>query len=318
MTRNFAILGVGGFVAPRHLEAIARTGHRLLAACDPSDSVGVLDRAFPEAAFFTETERFDRYLEKQRRLGEEERVHYVSICSPNHLHDAHVRLALRTQATAICEKPLVISPWNLDQLARLEEETGSRVYTVLQLRQLPALVALRARLQASQRERPDVVLTYVTRRGPWYQVSWKGVPEKSGGLITNIGAHLLDLMLWLFGPVQEAEVHLSDRERVAGVLELERARVRWFLSVSAADLPEPVRGSGRSAYRALQLPGETLEFTEGFTELHTRVYEEILQGRGLGIEDARPSIELAHRLRGAEVRLRPGAHPWVGRPTESS
>lgn len=311
MKKNFALLGVAGFVAPRHLRAIADTGNELVSACDPNDSVGVMDSYFPGAAFFTEVERFDRFLEKQRRRGDEDRVHYVSVCSPNYLHDAHVRLALRVGADAICEKPLVINPWNLDQLALLEEETGRRVYSVLQLRLIPDLIALRGRVQAPARaRRARVTLTYVTRRGRWYDVSWKGVVGKSGGLVTNIGIHLLDMMMWLFGSVRAATLHLSERDRVAGTLELEHADVQWFLSTNASDLPRQTVAGGKSAYRRLEMDGTNLEFSEGFTDLHTRVYQEILAGRGFGIGDARPAIELAHRLRTSSTApLDDTAHP---------
>jgi UDP-N-acetyl-2-amino-2-deoxyglucuronate dehydrogenase len=306
---NFAILGVGGFVAPRHLRAIADTGNQLLAACDPSDSVGILDSHFQSAKFFTEVERFDRYLEKQRRKSTEERIHFLSICTPNYLHDAHVRLALRTGAHAICEKPLVINPWNLDQLSQLESETGARVYNVLQLRLLPPLVELRRKI-ASSTGRAQVVLTYVTRRGAWYHVSWKGDPAKSGGLAMNIGIHFFDLLHWIFGPVSGCEVHLREPDRWSGFLELEKADVRWYLSVRQEDLPQEVSAQGRAAFRSLTLNGEELEFSDGFADLHTRVYKQILEGAGFGIEEARPSIELAHRIRTIPLTA-PGdvAHP---------
>jgi UDP-N-acetyl-2-amino-2-deoxyglucuronate dehydrogenase len=297
---NFALVGAAGFVAPRHLEAITATGNRLVAALDPHDSVGVLDAWAPQALFFTEQERFDRHLEKLRQGPEEERIHFVSICSPNYLHDAHARLALRLQADAICEKPLVINPWNLDQLARLEEEHGRRVYTVLQLRHHPALRALRER-KAGRTERAEVVLTYLTQRGPWYQVSWKGDPAKSGGLAMNLGVHFFDFLIWMFGPVERAEVHLADATRMAGSLELERARVRWFLSVAAEDVPADVRARGGRAYRALKVDGESVELSQGFEGLHRAVYEAVLCGEGLGIEAVRPSIELIHTLRHAAV-----------------
>lgn len=312
---NFAIIGTGGFVAPRHLQAIRDTGNRLVAACDPNDSVGVLDRFFPDVRFFTEIERFDRFLEKLRRRGEAERAHFVSICSPNYLHDAHVRLAMRLHADAVCEKPLVISPWNLDQLAELEREYGRRVYTVLQLREHPALVALRERLAREPAAgKRDVVLTYVTRRGPWYFVSWKGSPEKSGGVAMNIGVHFFDLVTWLFGPVESSEVHLAEPSRLSGALELERARVRWFLSVDAKDLPAGAAEGGRPAFRSLTMDGAEIEFSEGFADLHTRVYEGVLAGRGHGIDDARPSIELVHRIRHAPVTAARGEpHPALAR-----
>jgi UDP-N-acetyl-2-amino-2-deoxyglucuronate dehydrogenase len=305
--KNFALLGAAGFVAPRHLRAIAETGNELIAACDPHDAVGVLDQYFLNAKFFTEVERFDRHLEKLRRRSPEERVHYVSICTPNYLHDAHVRLALRVGAHAICEKPLVINPWNLDQLLELERESGSRVFTVLQLRQLPSLAALAGR---SRDKRADVVLTYVTRRGPWYAQSWKGSPEKSGSLPTNIGIHFFDLLLWLFGEARRCEVHANETDRWAGFLELERADVRWFLSTRNSDLPAEARARKQAALRSLMIDGEEVEFSEGFGDLHTRVYADLLAGGGYGIEHARPSIELAHRIR-TVVPTPPGprAHP---------
>ncbi|MEM1417772.1 MAG: Gfo/Idh/MocA family oxidoreductase [Myxococcota bacterium] len=312
--KNFGLLGVGGYVAPRHLEAIAKTGNKLVAACDPSDSVGVIDRYFLDAKFFTEVERFDRFLEKQRRQSEAERVHYLSICSPNYLHDAHVRLALRVGANAICEKPLVINPWNLDQLAELEAEGGGRVYNVLQLRLLPSLVALRERI-AARKDRASVVLSYVTRRGRWYHSSWKGDEAKSGGLPTNIGIHLFDLLLWIFGPAQRWEVHARQPDRWAGFLELEKADVRWLLSTRIEDLPDEVREAGKPAYRAMTMDGENIEFSPGFTDLHTRVYEDLLGGGGFGIDDARPSIDLCYRIR-TTVDTDPGAtrlHPLLRR-----
>ena len=317
MQSNFAIIGVGGFVAPRHLKAVADTGSQLLAACDPSDSVGVLDSYFRDARFFTEVERFDRFLEKQRRKSEAERVHYLSICTPNYLHDAHVRLALRVGAHAICEKPLVINPWNLDQLVAMEREAGARVYTVLQLRLLPPLLELKKRVEASAGS-AQVELTYVTRRGPWYQTSWKGQPEKSGGLPMNIGIHFFDILYWIFGAVRSCKVHLREPERWSGFLELERADVKWYLSVRQQDLPEEVVAQGRPAFRSITIDGQELEFSDGFGDLHTRVYRQILDGQGYGIEDARPSIELAYRIRTAELE-KPGdrAHAWLSRALPS-
>ncbi len=315
MAKNFALLGVGGFVAPRHLQAIQSTGNELLAACDPNDSVGVLDRHFLDTKFFTEVERFDRFLEKRKRMSEAERVHYLSICTPNYLHDAHVRLALRVGADAICEKPVVINPWNLDQLAELEHESGKRVYTVLQLRHLPAMQELKQRLQAGVAKRAQIDLSYVTRRGPWYQISWKGDESKSGGLALNIGIHLFDLLLWLFGGVERTELHLREPDRWAGYIQLKNADVRWHLSTRPQDLPETTQLAGQSAYRSLTMDGEELEFSTGFTDLHTRVYEEILAGRGCGLESARPSVELVYRLRSATT-CAPGdrGHPALTKP----
>jgi UDP-N-acetyl-2-amino-2-deoxyglucuronate dehydrogenase len=299
--RNFAMTGVAGFVAARHLKAIADTGNRLVAAVDPHDAVGILDRFAFQARFFTEIERFDRHLEKLRRGPEDARVHYVSICSPNYLHDAHIRLALRVGAHVICEKPLVINPWNLDALQELEEETGGRVSTVLQLRVHPQLIALRERLQTDRSRRHDVCLTYITARGGWYHVSWKGNEDRSGGIVTNIGIHFFDLLLWLFGPLQSFEVHQRAAERAAGVLALDRADVRWFLSTDPGDLPFALQPGGKSTFRSITVDGDEVEFSEGFADLHTRIYEEVLAGRGFGIADARPSIELTSQIRHAEV-----------------
>lgn len=311
--RNFAVIGVGGYIAPRHLQAIRDTGHRLVAAVDPKDSVGILDRYSFDVRFFTEVERFDRHLEKLRRLGEAERVHYVSICSPNYLHDAHCRLALRVGADAICEKPLVINPWNLDALAEIEAETGRRIYTILQLRVHPALLALKAQLeQESAGTMHDVLLTYITSRGNWYHVSWKGQPEKSGGIATNIGIHFFDLLLWLFGPAQAVKVFHADSRRMSGWLQLERARVRWFLSVERDDLPPEARQAGKTTFRSITIDGQEVEFSEGFTDLHTRVYEQTLAGNGFGIPEARPSIQLTYEIRRAELSAPGGlAHPFL-------
>ncbi len=315
MSLNFAITGVAGFVAPRHLRAIRDTGNRLVAAIDPHDAVGVLDQYTLDARYFQEIERFDRHLEKLRRRSASERVHYLSICSPNYLHDAHVRMALRIGAHAICEKPLVINPWNLDALALLERESVGRVYTVLQLRLHPSLVALRERVRNAPRGRVhDVRLSYVTGRGEWYHVSWKGSVDRSGGLATNIGVHLFDALIWLFGDVQDCHVSVREPRRVAGFLDLERARVEWLLSVDVANLPFERRPGGPLTHRSMTVDGEEIEFTAGFTDLHTRVYEETLAGRGFGIDDARPAIELAHRIRNAPLAAGGDAvHPLLRR-----
>ena len=310
---NFALIGAAGFIAPRHMQAIHDTGNNLLAAVDPHDCVGRLDSFFPDARFFTEIERFDRFLEKRRRGPEEQRVQYVSICTPNYLHDAHVRLALRVKAHAICEKPLVISPWNLDALQDLEAEYGCRVYNVLQLRLIPTLQELKRVVDADRSDhRADICLTYVTRRGKWYDVSWKGSPEKSGGVSMNIGVHFFDLLGWLFGEPEHWEVHLRTPRKMSGLLELERARVRWFLSVDEEDLPESARQAGKFAYRSMTLDGQEIEFSDGFTDLHTRVYREILAGRGAGISDARPAIELVFALNNCETVASPlRCHPFL-------
>lgn len=302
MSKNFAIIGVGGYIAPRHLRAIRDTGNNLIAAADPKDSVGILDQFGYDLSFFTEIERFDRHLEKLRRGPEENRTHYISVCSPNYLHDAHCRLAMRVGADVICEKPLVINPWNLDNLEEIEAETGRKVNTILQLRVHPELLKLKQTLQenASGKQR-DVMLTYIASRGVWYHVSWKGQREKSGGIATNIGVHFFDLLLWLFGPAGDVKVHHSDDKCMSGYIELENARVRWFLSVDVNDLPESAAADGKTTYRSITVDGQEIEFSGGFTDLHTRVYEETLAGRGFGIQDARPSIELTHRIRTAEL-----------------
>ena len=315
MAKNFALTGVAGYVAPRHVKAIRDTGNHLVAAVDPNDSVGFLDQHAFDIRFFTEIERFDRHLEKLRRGPEENRVSFMSICSPNYLHDAHCRLALRIDADAICEKPLVVNPWNLDALQELEGETKRRIWTVLQLRIHPKLVALRESLRSQASSvRHDVVLTYITARGGWYHASWKGSEEKSGGIATNIGIHLFDLLWWLFGNAEASTVHLDGRKQMAGFIEFERARVRWFLSVDPADLPFPAVPGKVSTFRSIVIDGEEVEFTDGFADLHTRIYEEILAGRGFGIEDARPSIELVHRIRTATVDPSAASdtrHPWL-------
>ena len=310
--KNFAVTGVAGYIAPRHLKAIQDTGNRLVAATDPHDAVGILDRFAFDCRFFTEFERFDRHLEKLRRGPDEARVHYVSVCSPNYLHDAHMRLALRVGANVICEKPLVINPWNLDALEELEQETGCRVSTILQLRVHPQLMALRERLQADTTRRHSVRLTYITARGGWYHVSWKGHDDRSGGIVTNIGIHFFDLIGWLFGPVRKSVVHLREPQRAGGTLELERADVQWYLSTESGDLPFEPQPGVKTTFRSITVDGEEVEFSEGFTDLHTRVYEEVLAGRGFGIADARPSVELTAQIRSAEV-VAPGAgaHPKV-------
>ena len=313
--KNFALSGVAGYIAPRHLQAIRDTGNRLEAAVDPHDSVGILDRFFPDASFFTEFERFDRHVEKLRRGPEERRIHYMSICTPNHLHDAHIRFALRTGAHAICEKPLVLKPWNLDALGEMESETGGKVSTVLQLRIHPAIQELKRSIDAAPAgRRREVCLTYVTGRGPWYHYSWKGDAERSGGLATNIGIHFFDLLLWLFGGAGYSIVHSAEPDRMSGFLELQKANVRWFLSTDLNDLPPAEVTKGKTTYRSITIDGKELEFTEGFADLHTKVYAEILAGRGFGIEDARASIQLVYDIRNARVSGETDhSHPLMGR-----
>jgi len=299
---NFALIGAGGYIAPRHMKAISDTGNRLVAALDKHDSVGILDSYSFEVPFFTEFERFDRHAEKLRRMGESERIHFVSICSPNYLHDAHIRFALRIGADAICEKPLVLNPWNLDALSEIEQETGKKIYNILQLRVHPAIIALREKILADPlNTKHEIDLTYITSRGAWYFASWKGDLAKSGGVATNIGVHFFDMLIWIFGPVQRQEVHLSSAGTMAGYMELERANVRWFLSVDRTTLPSVATASGKNTYRQLSLDGESFEFSEGFADLHTTVYREILAGNGYGITDARPSIELVHNIRVSQL-----------------
>jgi UDP-N-acetyl-2-amino-2-deoxyglucuronate dehydrogenase len=313
---NFAIIGVGGYIAPRHLKAIKATGGRLVAALDKSESVGVLDSYFPEAEFFTEFERFDRHLEKLRRLGEEARVHYVSVCSPNYLHDAHIRFALRLHADPICEKPLVINPWNLDALQEVEKEFNQKVHCVLQLRLHPGIIALKERIAGTQSsKRHQVRLTYITSRGKWYFVSWKGSPEKSGGIATNIGIHFFDMLMWIFGTSLYQEVHYSDPYRMSGFLALERADVTWFLSVDPNDLPEDMAFQKKSTYRSITVDGSELEFSDGFSDLHSLVYKEVIAGRGFGIDDARYSIRLVSELRTAQPQRigGPHTHPFLAK-----
>ncbi len=311
--QNFALIGAAGFVAPRHMKAISETGNRLVAALDPNDSVGVIDSFFPDSAFFTEFERFDRHIEKLRR--KDAAVRYVGICSPNYLHDAHIRFALRVGADAICEKPLVLNPWNVDALAEIEADFEGRVWNILQLRLHPSLIALRNRVAEEIAENPDKVydidLTYLTSRGRWYFVSWKGYAEKSGGIATNIGIHFFDMLSWIFGPVQERTVHLNAPDAASGFLGLAHARVRWFLSVNADYLPDEALEKGMRTYRSITVDGEEIEFSGGFTDLHTRSYEEILAGRGFGLQEARPSIETVHFIRNAEPVGRKGEyHPF--------
>ena len=312
-SKNFAAIGVAGYIAPRHLKAIQDTGNRLIAAADIADSVGILDRYTQDVRFFTEIERFDRHLEKLRHHAEDKRVHYVSIMTPNYLHDAHCRLALRVGATAICEKPLVINPWNIDQLARVEEEYQGKIQTILQLRVHPALMALKKKLDADKSDKQhEVLLSYVTSRGPWYHTSWKGDYTKSGGVATNIGIHFFDMLQWLFGKPGVIRVHRDEDKSMSGFIEFERAQAKWFLSVDERDLPVKIEPGQPKTYRSITVDGEEIEFSGGFTDLHTRVYERTLAGNGFGLDDARPSIELAYNIRNTKVsRVDALAHPFL-------
>jgi len=315
MIYNFALTGAAGYVAPRHLKAIRETGNNLVCAVDPNDSVGVIDSFFPEARFFTEFERFDRHIEKLRRLDSEHHVHYISICSPNYLHDAHARFALRIGADTICEKPVVLNPWNIDALQELEQEFGRRVYTVLQLRVHPSLVALKKKLEQEKSDtKKEIRLTYITSRGPWYLVSWKGQADRSGGLATNIGIHFFDLLIWLFGDVQQNEVHLATPTKTGGFLELQNARVQWLLSIDRNDLPEEVLAKGQTTLRSITVDGAEIEFSGGFTDLHTVVYRETIAGNGFSIDDARASIMVAHNIRNAvPTGLKADSHPLLAK-----
>jgi UDP-N-acetyl-2-amino-2-deoxyglucuronate dehydrogenase len=309
MAYNFALIGAAGYVAPRHLRAIKDNGQILIAALDNNDSVGIIDSYFPDSAFFTEFERFDRHCEKLRRKGEEKRIHYVSICSPNYLHDAHIRFALRADANAICEKPLVLNPWNVDALMSLEKETGKRVYTILQLRLHPQIIALKKKIDAQPKDKKyNIVLTYITPRGKWYHYSWKGDVMKSGGIATNIGIHFFDMLTWIFGCSEKNIIHHYSNERAGGIMELKNANVQWYLSIDKNDLPN----KSQKTYRSITLDGEEFEFSEGFTDLHTLSYKEILEGRGFGIEQAKPSIEAVYEIRSsASLGLNGDYHPFL-------
>jgi len=312
-TKNFALIGAAGYIAPRHMQAIKSTGNKLLAAFDPNDSVGIIDSHFPEADFFTEFERFDRHVDMRRRAKNGEQIDYVSICSPNYLHDSHIRFALRSGANAICEKPLVLNPWNIDGLLEIERETGRKTNTILQLRLHPSIIALRERVRSEKRDtKYEVDLAYVTSRGHWYLQSWKGDTKKSGGIATNIGVHFFDMLHYLFGELQSNVVHLSTETKSAGYLEYEKARVRWFLSVDLEDVPESARESGQRTYRSITVNGDEIEFSGGFTDLHDRSYVEILGGRGFGLEENRTAIETVSAIRaGRTASAGQDGHPFL-------
>jgi len=310
-TKNFALIGAAGYIAPRHLKAIQDTDNTLIAALDKFDSVGIMDQYFPKADFFTEFERFDRHLEKLKR-HQNIRLDYVSICSPNYLHDAHIRMALRSGAHAICEKPIVLNPWNIDALAAIEKESAGNIYTILQLRLHSAIVALKAKVASEAKQgKYDIDLTYITSRGRWYDNSWKGDESKSGGIATNIGVHFYDMLSWVFGAVQENIVHLREKHKASGYLEFENARVRWFLSIDENDLPQPVKEKGQRTYRSITIDHQELEFSAGFTELHTKSYQEILKANGFGLSDVRKSIEIVHDIRNASIVKNGEQHPFL-------
>jgi UDP-N-acetyl-2-amino-2-deoxyglucuronate dehydrogenase len=308
--KDFAIIGVAGYIAPRHLQAIRDTKNNLVASLDKFDQVGILDSYFPSTDFFTEFERFDRHLDKLRRQGK--KIDYVSICTPNYLHDSHIRFALRHQADAICEKPLVLNPWNVDALEEIEKETGRKVNTILQLRLHPSIIELKKQIDAGNDSVHDIDLTYITSRGNWYHMSWKGDVQKSGGIATNIGIHFFDMLSWVFGSVKKNTVHLLKEDCAAGFLELEKARVRWFLSINADHLPEEAKSKGKRTYRSLTMEGREIEFSEGFTDLHTTSYKYILEGKGFGLKDACSSIQTVYEIRNEKPHsLQGDYHPFA-------
>lgn len=306
--KNFALIGAAGYIAPRHLRAIKDTNNNLIAALDKFDSVGVMDSYFPNADFFVEFERFDRHIEKLKRNGV--RLDYLSICTPNYLHDAHIRMALRSGADALCEKPLVLNPWNVDALQNIERESGQKINTILQLRLHPSIIALKKKIETENRStKYDVDLTYITSRGRWYDISWKGDESKSGGIATNIGIHFYDMLSWIFGNVQSNQVHLKEKNKSAGYLEFEKARVRWFLSIDENDLPNEIKKQGQRTFRTITINDDDLEFSSGFTDLHTLSYQEILRGNSFGLEDARGSVEIVHKIRNASISNLGSQHP---------
>jgi UDP-N-acetyl-2-amino-2-deoxyglucuronate dehydrogenase len=312
--KNFALIGAAGYIAPRHLKAIKETGNNLVAAMDTFDSVGIMDSYFPDTDFFVEVERFDRHLDKLKRNGIP--LDYLSICTPNYLHDAHIRLGLRMGADAICEKPIVLNPWNIDALQEIERETGKKVFSILQLRLHPSIIALKKKIEEGPKDKIyDVDLTYLTSRGHWYFTSWKGDLSKSGGIATNIGVHFYDMLSWVFGGLKENKVHLHSHDRAAGYLEFEQARVRWFLSIDYDAIPEEIRASGKRTYRSITVNGEEIEFSGGFTDLHTLSYQDILEGGGFGLEEARQSIEIVQNIRESRISALTGDyHPFVNLP----
>lgn len=311
MNKNFALIGAAGYIAPRHMQAIKDTGNNLITAFDKNDSVGVIDSYFPEADFFVEFERFDRHIEKLK-YEKNIKLDFVSICSPNYLHDAHIRFALRSGAHAICEKPLVLNPWNINNLHQVEKNTGKNIYNILQLRVHPSIIALKEKVKnSSKKTKHEVDLTYLTSRGNWYFTSWKGDNSKSGGIATNIGVHFYDMLSWIFGTVQENIVHYHKNDVAAGYLEFENARVKWFLSINSDYLPKEVKEKGQTTFRSIKIDGDELEFSGGFKDLHTMVYKDILNGKGYGLEAARNAIEIVHDIRNAEVVGKKGNyHPF--------
>lgn len=310
--KNFAIIGAAGYIAPRHMEAIRATGHRLLAALDINDSVGILDSFFPNASFFTEFERFDRHLEKLKRL--DKGIDYLVVCSPNYLHDAHIRYGLRMGIDIICEKPIVLNPWNISSLREIEIESGKKVWSILQLRHHNAIIKLKEKVDRNHVEYFDINLTYITARGLWYYASWKGNEEKSGGVLTNIGIHFFDILLWIFGELKELEVHCKTHDRAAGILFLERGKVTWFLSINEQTLPKEIRQKGQRTYRSLTLNNDDFEFSSGFENLHTTSYQGILQGNGFPLSETEAAINLVHKIRTSKLSSSQDMHPFAKIP----
>lgn len=313
--KNFALIGAAGYIAPRHMKAIKETGNNIIAALDNFDSVGVIDNYFPNADFFTEFERFDRHISKLR-FNEKTHLDYVSICSPNYLHDSHIRFGLRHGADAICEKPLVLNPWNIDALKHIEQESGKRIWNILQLRVHPSILSLKEKITKGPKNKIyDVDLTYLTSRGHWYYNSWKGDLSKSGGIATNIGVHFFDMLSWVFGDLKQNIVHVNTHDRAAGYLEFEKARVRWFLSINADTLPKEVKIKGQTTYRSITIDNEELEFSSGFTDLHTTSYKEIITGKGYGLEAPRQAIEIVHEIRHSKpIGAKGDYHPFAKKP----
>jgi UDP-N-acetyl-2-amino-2-deoxyglucuronate dehydrogenase len=309
--KNFGIIGVAGYIAVKHLKAIKDTGNNLLASLDKFDSVGRIDSFFPESDFFVEFERFDRHFDKLKRTGT--KIDYVSICSPNYLHDSHIRFALRHHAEAICEKPIVLNPWNIDGLEEIENETGNKIYTILQLRLHPKIIELREKILNAPKDKIyDIDMSYITSRGNWYHISWKGDIQKSGGVATNIGIHFFDMLTWIFGAASKNIVNLLEPDKAAGYLELDKARVRWFLSLDYNDIPDSVKKSGQRTFRSIKVEGEEIEFSEGFADLHTLSYIDILAGKGFGLQEAQQSVEIAYNIRNAKpVGLKGDYHPLL-------
>ena len=312
--KNFILIGAAGYIAPRHMKAIKDTGNNLLAAYDPYDGVGIMDSHFPDADYFTEFERFDRHVDRLNRNNS--KIDFVSVCSPNYLHDSHIRFGLRSGADVICEKPIVLNPWNIDALQEAEKDSGQNVYTILQLRHHEAIKALKKKVEEGPSDKIyDVDLTYLTSRGKWYYTSWKGDLEKSGGIATNIGVHFYDMLGWLFGGVKNNIVHLHEHDRAAGLLEFERARVRWFLSINEDVLPDDIKEKGQRTFRSIQVEGEEIEFSGGFADLHTKSYQEIFRGNGYGLAEARNAIEIVHHIRSSKpVGLQGDYHPFAQKP----